>query len=240
MQMHDGTGTLKERILLFTSRPEDWQPLLAQPEKHWKRGYSARALAQSWEAANGFPVEVQLAFSQSTAPQLLQVRPLLAIPEFKVPLPPAGGRASQNDIFVLAKSLCGPVTIMVEGKVEEPFGETLQQFRADLTEGREERLRFLLRMLGLASEPDGGIRYQLLHRTASAIITGEQYRAAAAVLLIHSFSRRRTGWVDYQAFTRIFAIEADIGTIQKLDANTASGIPLFGVWVEGNPCYLKC
>jgi hypothetical protein len=129
---------------------------------------------------------------------------------------------------------------MVEGKVDEPFGETLQQFRADLTEGKKERLTFLLRMLGLPNELGGGIRYQLLHRTASAIILGEQYRAAAAVLLIHSFSRNRTGWVDYQAFTRLFGVEADIGTVQKLYANNASKISLFGVWVEGNPCYLKC
>ena len=215
--------------------------MLAQPERHWRRGYSARTLAHSWEAANGFPVEVELAFAQSTEPQLVNLAPLLAIPEFKVPLPPVGGRASQNDIFVLARSLCGqPVTIMVEGKVDESFGDTLQVWRARGGR-REERLSFLRGTLGLASQPPGGIRYQLLHRAASAIITGEQYRAVAAVLLIHSFSRQQTGWEDYEAFTRVFGIKAEMGAIQKLNTTTApSRIPLFGLWVEGNPCYLKC
>jgi len=25
--------------------PEDWKPLLAEPEKHWRTGYSAKTLA---------------------------------------------------------------------------------------------------------------------------------------------------------------------------------------------------
>lgn len=54
-------------ILVFTSGPQDWQALLADPEKHWKSGYSARTLAHSWEAAEGFPSEVSLPFSQSNA-----------------------------------------------------------------------------------------------------------------------------------------------------------------------------
>jgi hypothetical protein len=72
--MHDGTGPLqiqsrllRERVLLFTSRPEDWMSLLTQA-KHWKRGFSARTLAHSWEAAGGFPVEVDLALARSSQP----------------------------------------------------------------------------------------------------------------------------------------------------------------------------
>jgi len=39
------------RILTFTSGPEDWQALLADPTKHWKTGCSARTLAYCWEEA---------------------------------------------------------------------------------------------------------------------------------------------------------------------------------------------
>src|SRR5712671_2682614 len=219
------------RILLFSSGPPDWQALLADPAKHWKSSYSARALAHSWEAANGFPAEVEKLF-QTIEPPLANLTPLLAIPEFKVP-PPGGVRASPNDIFVLARSSSGPVTIMVEGKVNESFGPTLKEWRSEAWIGKEERLTFVLHSLGLESEPDGSVRYQLLHRAASAIITGEQYRAAAAVLLVHSFSRERTGWSDYQAFARLFGVEAEIGSVQQL--GNASRIPLFGVWVVGNP-----
>lgn len=224
------------RILAFTSGPQDWQALLADPVKHWRSGYSARTLAHCWEASDGFPAEVGAPFAQSAEPLLADLTPLLAIPEFKVPLP-GGQRASQNDLFVVARSVAGPVTIMVEGKVSESFGPTLEEWRREASVGKEERLRFLLRSLGLGMAPADTIRYQLLHRAASAIITGEQYRAAAAVLLVHSFSEARAGWPDYQAFTRLFGVDAAVGTIQRL--GVASSIPLFGVWVVGNPSFLN-
>ena len=87
------------RILEFTSGPQDWQKLLADPVKHWKTGFSARTLAYSWEAEDGFPYEVRVPFTQSAEPLLANLAPVLAVPEFKVPLP-GGVRASQNDIFV--------------------------------------------------------------------------------------------------------------------------------------------
>src|SRR5690348_11685117 len=96
------------RILSFTTGPDDWKSLLADPEKHWKMGYSARALAHCWEASDGFPPEIQACFSASGEPLLESLAPLIAVPEFKVPLP-GGERASQNDIFVLARSARGAV-----------------------------------------------------------------------------------------------------------------------------------
>jgi predicted lysophospholipase L1 biosynthesis ABC-type transport system permease subunit len=61
----------------------------------------------------------------------------------------------------------------------------------DVTHGsKESRLQFLLSTLGLTENPPGSVRYQLLHRAASAVITGEQFRAAAAVVLVHSTSQR--------------------------------------------------
>lgn len=230
------TGVNLSRILAFTSGPKDWQALLADPAKHWRTGYSARALAHCWEAADGFPPEVDLPFIQCKDPLLADLTPILAIPEFKVSLP-GGARASQNDIFVLARSKAGPVTIMVEGKVSESFGPTLEDWQKKGSPGREKRLSFLLRAIGLDALPSGSVRYQLLHRAASAIVIGEQYRAAAAVLLVHSFSQERAGWPDYHTFTSLFGVEAVIGCVQRL--GSSSTIPLFGVWVIGDPAFLK-
>lgn len=224
------------RILSFTTGPEDWKTLLADPVKHWKSGFSARTLAHCWEASEGFPPEVALPFDQCDDPLLANINPLLAVPEFKVPLP-GGVRSSQNDIFVLARSTVGPITIMVEGKVSESFDKTLEEWRRGASPGKEERLSFLVRKLGLDSPPLGTIRYQLLHRAASAIITGDQYRASAAVLLIHSFGEKRAGWSDYQAFTRLFGVEAALGSVQRLGG--ASSVPLFGLWVVDNCSYLQ-
>ena len=68
------------KILIPTDGADDWQRFLADPEKQWKRGYSAMAAALSWEAANGLPSEIS---------ELLGGMPelLLSIPDHKVSLP---------------------------------------------------------------------------------------------------------------------------------------------------------
>ena len=219
------------RILAFTSGPADWQTLLADPDKHWRTGFSARTLAHCWEAADGFPPEVSSVLAGATDPLMADLTPILAVPEFKVPLP-GGMRASQNDIFVLARSRAGPITIMVEGKVNESFGPTLGDWLKEASSGKKERLAFLLDTLGLGRAPGDDVRYQLLHRAASAVIEGQRYRAAAAVLLVHSFSERRAGWSDYEAFLRLFDVPASIAETQRLPS--ASSIPLFSAWVPGD------
>jgi len=47
------------KVFVPAETPEDWQRLLAEPEKHWRRGYSAHAIAHSWQEADGFPEEVE-------------------------------------------------------------------------------------------------------------------------------------------------------------------------------------
>jgi hypothetical protein len=203
--------------------------------KHWRTGYSARTLAYCWEAAEGFPPEVAEALKRTDEAALSDLTPILAVPEFKVPLS-GGARPSQNDLFVLARGAQGPVSIMVEGKVNESFGPTLGEWRDDASEGKESRLRFLLSTVGLVGNPGDSIRYQLLHRAASSVITGEQFRAAAALILVHSFSEQRVGWGDYKAFAKLFGVEAIEGVAQRL--GKGSSIPLFGVWVVGNCSFL--
>jgi hypothetical protein len=224
------------RILKFTSGPADWQAMLADPDKHWKSGFSARTLAHSWEAVEGFPPEVGAVLGATADPLLQDITGVLAVPEFKVPLP-GGARSSQNDIFVLARSSSGPVSIMVEGKVDESFGPSLNEWLVDASAGKEERLNFLLRTLGLNEEPPGAIRYQLLHRTASALITAEQYRAVAAILLVHTFTKKQAGWTDYEAFLQLFGVTAMPGTLQRLPGKSAT--PLFAAWVPGDPAFLQ-
>jgi len=81
------------KIFVPTNRPEDWRLLLAEPRKHWKTGYSAKSLAYSWEEANGFPGSVKRVFTSSGIGLFKNVRPLLAFPEYQVPLP-GGARPS--------------------------------------------------------------------------------------------------------------------------------------------------
>lgn len=224
------------RILHFTTGPQDWQALLADPQKHWRTGFSARTLAHCWEVANGLPAEVQAVFTDSKEALLSDFTPIIAVPEFKVPLP-GGERPSQNDLFLLGRSKAGPVSVMVEGKVSESFGPMIAEWRKEASAGKEERLSFLLRTVGLAGVPDGASRYQLFHRAASAILEGERYRAVAAVMLVHSFSQERACWPDYQAFLQLFDVPAEVGKLQRLPG--PQRIPLFAAWVLGDCAFLK-
>jgi hypothetical protein len=95
----------------------------------------------------------------------------------------------------------------------------------------------LQRTLGLNGQPGGTIRYQLFHRCASATITGEQYRAVAALVLVHSFSEKRAGWEAYKSFVGLFGAQALPGDVQHL--RSTSSIPLFSAWVSGDRSFLK-
>ena len=174
------------QILVPTQSHEEWRRLLARPDRHWKPGFSAMTLARSWEEAGGFPTEVEAILHSSRQSALEGLEPLLIIPEYQIPLP-GGSRASQTDVFVLGRAATGLVTIAVEGKVDEAFGPTVAERRADESKGVEVRLKFLMDCLGLSAIP-GSIRYQLLHRTASAVIAAQQFFAPTAVMLIQSFS----------------------------------------------------
>jgi hypothetical protein len=67
---------------------------------------------------------------------------LMAFPEYKVSLP-SGKRASQSDIFILAKGDGQLISIAVEGKVDEPFGELILEWKIKDLGGKEERLKYL-------------------------------------------------------------------------------------------------
>ena len=77
----------------------------------------------------------------------------------------------------------GDAVIAVEGKVDEPFGDLVSTWN-DHSSGKERRLEALCASLGLRVADLGGIRYQLLHRTASAIYEAQRYRTTRAVMLV--------------------------------------------------------
>lgn len=200
--------------------------------KHWRRGYSARTLAYSWHEANGFPAEVQAVL----AAQFTDIELLLALPEHKVPLP-GGSRPSQNDIWVLARSVGKLISIAVEGKVSEPFGPTVQEWRIDSSTGKTERLAYLCGQLGLQLSVPDTLRYQLLHRAASAVIEATRFGADHAVMLVHSFSQSSEWFQDYAAFVSLLGGIASEDAIASV--GTRSGVSLHLAWVRGDARYLS-
>jgi len=225
-----------KRLLLPTIGPLDWKRLLAKPDLHWKPGHSAMALAQSWEAAApGFPPEVEATLSAG-APELEALELLAAVPEYEVALP-GGDRPSQTNLLVLASGSRGLVCVAVEGKVNEEFGPTVGAKRLDQSDGVATRLAALHRILGLAHEVPDTTRYQLLHRTGSALLAAQAFSASAAVMLVHSFSPEHRWFDDFVAFAALFEATPRVGSVQRASGNLP--LPLFLGWCQGDPRFLR-
>lgn len=228
------------RVFIPANKPEDWKLLLAKPDKHWRTGYSAKALAYCWQEANGFPECVKRVFKDSVIEVFQNIELLLAFPEYKVPLP-GGRRASQSDIFILAKGNDQLVSIAVEGKVEESFGEIVANWKLKYGVGKERRLYFLCGLLELDENNIDHIRYQLLHRTASALIEAKRFKAENALMLVHSFSKLNEKddeeFQDYCQFLRLFDKHGKMNSV--VFAKSIGGINLYFAWVKGSRKYLE-
>ncbi len=221
------------KIYIPTQSPEDWKKLLAEPEKHWKDGYSAKTLAYCWQNANGFPPEISRIFNGSEYTELHDLELLLAFPEYQVFLPPITGHPSQNDLFVLARTQNEKlISMTIEGKVSEPFGHVMKKWYTALSVGKIERLKFIREHIGIKDELPEDLRYQLLHRTASAVIEAKKFNVAIAVMLVHSFSKTDEWFGDYQLFLELYGIN-DVNVDRLYFLKTVSGIQLYSGWVKG-------
>src|SRR5205823_6638725 len=129
-----------------------------------------------------------------------------------------------------------------EGKVAEAFdatvGDWLDRRAAEQARrGRphepsaqaRKRLSFLCELLQLDEADILDLRYQLLHRTAAAILEAQRFTAQHAVMLVHSFSASDAWLADYQAFTqRMGASGADADLIVAVGER--GDIPLYLGW----------
>ena len=203
----------QSRIYVPAGSAEDWRPRLAQPAQQWRPGLSAHTLATSWQAAHGFPRAVRDVFAGSGR-LFEEIEMLLGIPELKTPLPPPRGRASQTDLFVLARTRRVLVAIAVEGKVDESFGPTVQEWLGSApSAGKRERLDFLCQLLQIPPKQARGCRYQLMHRTAAAVLEAQRFNAQHAVLLVHSFSPAHVGFDDFDSYCDLLGTRAVLGDL---------------------------
>ena len=224
-----------ERIFVPTISGTDWQHLLAKPKLHWKRGYSAMSAAACWEDhAPNLPPEIKIALDASEDESISQLELLAAIPEWKVDLP-GGDRPSQTDILALTRNEMGLVILGVEAKVDETFGPTLGEKKSDASSGQVERIAFLEEELG--SPFDDAIRYQLLHRTVSTLLTARAFHAAVAVMLVQSFSQTSKWRGDFDAF--VGALNGNAITPDLFELGTDRSPRLIAGWCTGDEKFLS-
>lgn len=215
-------------IYVPATGPESWKGLLADPQKQWRTGYSAKTLAYCWEAAAGLPPEIGALFGSEAAL-------LIGIPEHKVDLP-GGSRPSQTDLFALVRRGERTISCAIEGKVNEPFGPTIQEWLADASAGKIQRLEYLCGLLGLVQPLPPTLRYQLLHRSASAIIEAARFKTDEAAMIVHSFSTTAIWFADFAMFVNLFGLTAIRDRL--LTVKLPSGLSIHFGWATGDPVFL--
>jgi hypothetical protein len=211
---------------------EDWRHFLAEPDRQWATGFYAKTVAHCWEEAKGIPPKVAAILEPLGPPELL-----IAIPEHKVPLPGARRGESQNDLFMLARAGTQTVAVAVEGKVNEPFGQPLTEWLVNASPGKHERLAFLCELLGLTQPLPGDVHYQLLHRTASAVIEARRFKTDVAAMIVHSFSSERKWFDAFARFTALFGANAEPNKLIALRLQTSPA--LYSGWACGDCEFLK-
>jgi hypothetical protein len=219
------------RILVPTLGATDWRRLLADPNKHWVRGRSAYETAVSWERAQrsdrGIPLEIAAAMDEH--PGLVGARLLLALPEHKVKLV-GPGKASQNDVWALLRSEDGLISMAVEGKAGESFASTIGEWLQEASDAKMVRLESLCQILQIDHPPSPTLRYQLFHRTASALIEADRFGATHAVMVVQSFQQDSRSWDDFAAFCQRLGTTPVSGKLFEI--RRAMGPGLYVGWVS--------
>lgn len=222
-------------IFIPTKNADDWKYLLSEPQKQWKSGYSAKTLAHCWEDARQNSQDFPIPVFNVLKLKFPKIEALLTFPEYQVIIP-GGKRPSQCDIWILAKNSNELVSIAVEGKVKEPFGPTIEEWKVEQTPGKEERIRSVLGILQLSRIP-GKIRYQLLHRTVSAILEAKRFNACHAVMLVHAFDAPQDSFQDFKEFVNLFGLTPEKNGM--VSVAPISDLTLHFAWVVGEEKYLK-
>jgi hypothetical protein len=208
--------------------PQHVRPYLGDPRLHWREGRSAYELAASWIGAGGFPnsVEVALRGSPFAAARLIE-----GFFEREVDLGSRGHR-SQTDLMLLVKLEDGYGVVAVEGKVDEPFGDVVAEWNTSPT--KEERLEGLCRDLEIDRTQVNSLRYQLLHRTASAVREAQHYGARAALMLVHSFDNEDAGFMDFTRFAEVLGFNG-MPPNAISGPSATGGVELWLGWVKDQP-----
>ena len=219
------------------SKPEDMIPYLGGgksldgEKSRWRKGYSSYELAHSWVNAGDIPAKVRSVLD--TCHDYKGAELVQGLFEHSVDVP-GKGRASQTDLLAVVKLANGDdAVIAVEGKAVEHFGPLVSVWN-DYSLNRQYRLKSLCATLGLQVDGVDDIRYQLIHRTASAVYEARIRQLARAVMLVHSFSRIKASFNAFREFSYLMGIQVkDLNQVSE--ERICEGVRLRLAWVKDQP-----
>ena len=211
--------------------PAEVQRLLRDPEVQWKKGRSAYEAAHSWIRAgqrneSGLPTKAQTILSK--APEWIEAAVVAGFFEHATPLDTQAG-PSNTDLLAVCGLRDELGILAVEAKAGESFGELVQHWNK--TEGRGKRLQWACKLFGIDADACSTLRWQLFHRTASAVIEAKRFRASCATMMVHDFSPQPSWIDDYLAFAEMIgARNANVDAVSEPIA--VDGLCLRLAWVQ--------
>lgn len=226
------------RICINTRGASDWRDRLANPQRQWKRGYSAFEAAVSWELAarlgTGIPEPIEKVLAATDfAPLALR----LAIAEHKVEL--AGdGHDSQTDVWAWLHSAAGDISVSVEAKARESFGKTLAAWlvgrNARSTANRRRRWKHVEANLPRAVNGDySDVPYQLLHRCATAVIEARRLGFGNGLLVVQAFGSPTDRYQQFEKLCTVVGLQAARNTLLFVDGRAQlDDVRTAVAWIE--------
>jgi hypothetical protein len=226
------------RLSVETCGISNWRERLARPDSQWKRSYSAFETAVSWENAGrepaGLPKPVGDLFRGSIFGEATL---LLAIAEHRVQL--VGGSAdSQCDVWALLNTAAGGLSLSVEAKANEAFGQGNESLQDWLIAGGSERSRrnrenrwehISAHLPRMAQDAYSLVPYQLLHRCAAAVIEAKRFRLTSAAFIVQAFGAPDESLEAFGRLCRVMSVDVRRGQMQ---VTSVEGIRLGVGWVD--------
>lgn len=167
----------------------------------WKQGRSAMELARAWFRTPKSCCPDEIIALLDSHPATRGLRLTGGRPEYVTALPERG-EGRNHDLWLTGASAAGKLTVCIEAKADESFGERLgkqiavARKRQPRTKAAE-RARALLEILfGADHNPEAApwrdLRYQLITAAAGTLLQARIDGSAAGVLLIHEFHSNLT------------------------------------------------
>jgi hypothetical protein len=165
---------------------------------HWKEGRSAKSLIDQWWSANALPPTIAAILDQAEEWRGSDL--VDAYAERCTSLDDGRPSHSQSDLLAIVGNAKSLGILSIEAKVDEGFDKTVGEWLKAQSAGKMARLAKLCSLFKLDPADVSGLRYQLFHRTASAIIEARRYRSDRAAMIVQSWSPDANGFADYCEF----------------------------------------
>lgn len=181
-------------------RWEDWTP--PKSPTHWVPGRSSMELAKAWfRNGPGIPSAPDEMMNLFTSERRFKELELMrGIPEYRTSLK-CSGNGRNHDLWLIGRTGCEQVTICVEAKADESFGNYLvggywtwamQRRIMGIETGVPERIEELLSLVRNTDREWFPLKYQLLTAICGTALQVKHDKSQVGIFLIHEFITGKT------------------------------------------------